>query len=551
MARVSRKNKATNITPIQVVIPTAFYIRSSHEDVTLDGTIGNQQALLENYISDKPDFQLIEKYIDNGYTGTSSSRPEFKRMLADIESNKIKCVIVKDLSRLGRNMLDTGFYTEKYFPQLGVRFISVTDNYDSYTLNNMDLTLPIKNMVNEAYSRDLSKKIKTQRQIAMKAGDYVKAVPYGYKRSVENPKRLVIDKEAADTVKRIFDMIDSGLSYRIVSNILNAEGIFVPIEYAKLKKGITNLEPNLNRCWNASRIVNILKQESYTGKTVQGKTVKYENVAMPVSPDQWIVVENTHEAIISQEVFDRIKEKLLSRKINAVPVENRKPNIFARKLFCKCCGVPLERKTKRKGVYSFVCPTAINNAIACDNLKQLPENKIINVLKEIFIMYLDVVVEQKVMVNNYLRQTKQTKQHLKNNLQKLGKDIEDIKRYQLRLYETFASGDINSLEYKEFKLNYEEKLADKQQEYHKVATNIDKEVKAFSLLSDFEIDLRHLITNNSLTKLDIDKYIKRIEYLAPNQIDVQFTFKDMLAELTEDVENAENSLLYATISRRY
>ena len=228
MARKSRKNiTADSCINALEYIRTVEYIRLSVEDSNHKGnSIENQRLILDDYIARNFNMKLAETYIDNGATGRNFDRPNFQRMLSDIESGKIDCVIVKDLSRLGRNAIDTGFYIEKYFASKNIRFIAVTDDFDTANTETNGLLMPLKNIINEAYSIDIGKKIKSQARQAMKNGEYIAARPrYGYFKDENDCHKLVIDTEAAPIVKQVFEWFADGMSLNEICLQLNQRNI--------------------------------------------------------------------------------------------------------------------------------------------------------------------------------------------------------------------------------------------------------------------------------------------------------------------------------------
>ena len=241
MARKSRKNitdRQIEILNIAQYIRTAEYVRLSVEDNDNKGnSIENQKLILDDYIAHNSDMRLVDVYIDNGATGTNFQRPEFQRMIDDVEKGKIDCVIVKDLSRLGRNSIDTGFYIDRYFPEKKVRFIAVNDNFDTEALSNGDeMLLYIKNIINEAYALDIGKKIKTQARQAMRDGQYVGARPkYGYLKDPNDCHKLIVNPETAPVVRLIFELFNGGTAMNEICLQLNERHIPTPSVYGYQK----------------------------------------------------------------------------------------------------------------------------------------------------------------------------------------------------------------------------------------------------------------------------------------------------------------------------
>ena len=368
MARKSRKNNISNeitISKSNFTIHTAFYIRLSVEDNKNRGnSIEHQQMLLKNFVAVNPEFQVIKTYIDNGKTGTNFERPAFQEMLQDIETGKIQCVIVKDLSRLGRNYIDTGYYIQSYFPAYHVRFIALNENFDTEKEDSNNILFTVLNMINESYAIDASKKVREQAARDRKAGKFIgDKAPYGYKKSPEDCHKLIVDEEAANVVKQIFQWVLEGTSYDKIAILLNEANILTPGFYGK-KKGLISSQNLIGQgYWQTFTIAKIVRSEIYTGDMVQGKSVTIQHKQIKTDKKDWIVVKNTHEAIISNETFEkaqqcRIEIDKKSKSKNKIPYTE---NVLKGKIFCQYCGKNLNRGrkiTKTKGeIYYFFCIT--------------------------------------------------------------------------------------------------------------------------------------------------------------------------------------------------
>ena len=289
------------------------YIRLSREDNgKLDGfSLQNQQNLLMEYIYRHHDLQLYRMYIDNGYSGTNFERPAFEAMMQDVRKGKINCIMVKDLSRLGRNYLETGNYIEQIFPLLGVRFISITDGYDSICCDFTEESffIPLKNIINEGYAKDLSIKISTALDIQKKQGKFLgRIAPYGYEKTPN--KKLVIDLNTYQMVQRIFAMRIEGNSLTGIAQQMNNKGILSPMQY-NASKG--NCFKHLSSDWNRTIIKRILVNPVYLGWLVYGKTKQSfaKNIPSHTLPqEQWKIVKGAHEPIISQQTFDAVQRTM-------------------------------------------------------------------------------------------------------------------------------------------------------------------------------------------------------------------------------------------------
>ncbi len=337
---------------------TALYVRFSYDDGidAESGSIEHQKALLKNY-AESNGFTNLAFYADDGYTGTNFNRPNFQRMMNDIRNGLIGTVIVKDMSRLGRNYLMVGQYTEIEFPKYNIRFIAISDNVDSD--EGMSDLLPINNLINEFYSRDISKKIRSMVRQKGNSGQAVtSALPYGYIRNPQDKKEWIIDQYAGEIVKRIFDYyVNQVMSANEIAKILTSEKHLVPSMYRRARKGI---EVDKNACqWNVSTIIQILRHQEYVGDTVNFRyeITSYKNKKIIRNGDDKIkIFPDTHPAIVSREIFqmaqDR-REKIIRHK--SLPHRY----IFSGSLYCKDCHAKMHGKRcgKKNIYYGYECST--------------------------------------------------------------------------------------------------------------------------------------------------------------------------------------------------
>ena len=288
-----------------------LYMRLSREDreETKRGEsagLESQRLLLRSYAGSRGYFVEAE-YVDDGYSGTNYNRPAFEQMKRDIENKKINMVITKDLSRLGRNYIATGELTEEYFPKNNVRFIAINDGYDS-AMGEEDIS-PFRHVINEMYARDISRKIRSALYAKMSEGQYIGSfAPYGYKKSESNKNRLEIDYPAGDIVKLIFKLAANGESSKNIAEKLNNMGEPVPLDYRNLKLG----KPSEGRRWTESGVCKILKNQVYLGHTEQRKSEKLSfrsEISTPRSRETWIVVKNTHDSLVTEEMFQAAKRR--------------------------------------------------------------------------------------------------------------------------------------------------------------------------------------------------------------------------------------------------
>ena len=315
MARKSRKETAAVVVQeADTACRAAIYVRLSVEDThTHSVSIETQQMIIARYLEQYPEISVYDTYIDNGATGTNFHRPGFQQMLSDIEAGHVNCVIVKDLSRLGRNTIDTGYYIEQYFRIRSIRFIAVNENFDTVAPEDAHsgIIIPLRNMINEAYALDIGRKIRAQQRQAMKDGKFIGArTPYGYLKAEDDCHQLIIDPVAAVVVQRMFRWASEGAGLNTIAVRLNEAGILTPSHYKKMQGKITHENLLGSGKWQTRTVGVILRSEVYTGDLVQGQTKTVDYRQVKADAEEWTVVRDTHEAIISREQFAAVQEIL-------------------------------------------------------------------------------------------------------------------------------------------------------------------------------------------------------------------------------------------------
>lgn len=294
------------------------YVRLSVEDSGRKGadTVENQKELVRRYIESQKDMQPVGFYCDNGHSGTSFDRPEFARMMEDAAAGRIDCIVVKDLSRLGRNYLETGKYLEKAFPVLGVRFVAVADHFDTKARQDDGYCVPLKNIINEMYSRDISKKVGSVLAQRQRQGAFIGAwASYGYRKCALDPHKIEPEEETAPVVRAIFQMRLYGMSCGRIARTLNEQGIPSPSRYHYLKGDLTCSRFAAME-WQAQMVRKILANQVYLGHMVQGKKRAsfYEGIKQHTLPaEEWAVVEHTHQPLISEAVFWAVQQEKKKR----------------------------------------------------------------------------------------------------------------------------------------------------------------------------------------------------------------------------------------------
>ena len=351
-------------------IRAAAYLRLSIEDgdKAESNSIGNQRELIQNFVAERPELHLVGEYADDGYTGTNFERPGFTQMMEDIQSDKINCIIVKDLSRLGRNYIEMGKYLERIFPMMGIRFIAINDNYDNANTESSDsdsIVVPFKNLLNDSYCRDISIKVRSQLDIKRRKGEFIGGYAvYGYSKDEQNKNRLVVDEYAADIVRSIYRRKLEGMSANSIADQLNSEGVLAPSEYKRLC-GLnyhSGFKTGTHAKWQAIQVLRILKNEVYTGTMVQGKRQKINykiKKIRDVDESCWIKVPNTHEAIISQKMFDIVQEVL---KLDTCASKGQKiVHLFSGIVRCGDCGQNMVRCTVSKKGKKYIYLNCVTN----------------------------------------------------------------------------------------------------------------------------------------------------------------------------------------------
>lgn len=525
----------------------AIYIRLSREDGDKEesDSVGNQRKLLAEYIAKKEDFILYDVYVDDGYSGTNFNRPSFQRMIADIEDGKVNCVVVKDLSRFGRDYIDTGRYLERYFPEMGVRFISVTDGIDSMK-QVYDMLLPIKNIFNEQYARDISKKIQATVKSKQKAGEFIGAfTSYGYKKSPVDKNKLVIDDYAADVVRRIFSLYIQGYGKQKIAKLLNAEGVLCPAEYKKVNgenyKNCNRLESTTY--WSYSTINSILHREMYVGNMVQGtKHQRMRSKQKKMPKEEWIVVENTHEPIIDKATWEKA-QSLLQKRTRELDLETNK-NIFAGFVKCGDCGRAMAKNMWRRAdgskTYSLYCGTYKRSGKQYCTPHTLP----MVVLEDIVLGDLKAIVDNvdnlKELVQSQSFTASKVKRIADTELSKIKAELERVKKLKKSVYEDYREELISKEEF----LSYREDYLKKEELYSKQIEALE-EKKNDNVTEDvFETPwLKRLLELKDIEALDRDivvEMISEIKVYENRKIKITYNFGNELEHLFSSVYSVES-----------
>ena len=460
---------------------TCGYVRLSCEDGDRleSNSVMGQKNLIRDYLSRHP--HLIERgmKVDDGFSGSDFERPAFREMMEEVRAGRIDCIVVKDLSRFGRNYLEAGEYIERIFPFLGVRFIPINDNYDSeHKSGEMDcLLIPFKNLINEAYCRDISMKIRSQLAVKRKRGDFVGSFAvYGYRKDSENKNRLAVDAFAAEVVRDIFRQKLAGVSAGDIADGLNEEGVLPPMAYKK-SQGLNYATPfrgGGSPSWNASAVLRILKNPVYTGTLVQGKSASpgwRARGRMEKPQGEWDIVEDAHEAIIDKETF-AIVRKVLAGDTRTSPGRSA-VEIFSGMVFCGECGGPMVRKTvtakKRKYVY-YVCgthkieKTCFSHSISHERLAEIVQKELQGAGRTpLLLKWQKAAQEEKYLIRKY-----------EERLRRKQEEAENYRRILDSLCESLAEGVIDGQEYGELKKSYQLKLEQARREGEEIRKKMNR-----------------------------------------------------------------------------
>ena len=533
----------------------AVYLRLSREDgdvadgaKAVSNSIANQNELVMDYLKSHPEIQVVETYKDDGFSGVNFERPEFQRMLSDIRENKINCVIVKDLSRFGRNYIESGRYIEKIFPMLGIRFIAVTDGYDSQNEDmGSDMIVPFKNLINDAYCRDISIKIRSHMDIKRRNGEYIGPfAAYGYVKDEKNRNHLVIDDYAADVVRDIFTMKLCGMNQQAIADKLNADGILSPLQYKK-SIGIpleSSFAKGVKPKWSYNAVLRILKNEVYTGTVVQGKcTTPNYKIKKRVHNDEadWVRVEGMHDAIISKDEYCLV-QKLLMRDTRVAP-ERTKVFPLAGMVFCGDCGEPMVRKTVPSGgkryVY-YVCSANKRNKTVCSS-HSISESRLtecVNGMVRTCIGRLIAICDAIEIIEktSYL---KSDVIKIEDRILKLREESENCSNRGKNLYEDYKDGILTKDEYSMLKTRYQTQKEELEDKIKRLEKERDGVIEKGSFRQEWIKKIRKYEQVQTIDRELTAFLIDRIEVFDNDKIRITFWFEKMMERMEQTLASFE------------
>ena len=542
MARKSRKNIVEAAAPSvgMKVWKAALYVRLSVEFNGKRGdSLETQRQIMEAYIALCPDIEIVGVYTDNGITGQHFERKEFQRMLADAEAGKIDCIVVKDLSRLGRNAIDSGYYIEKYFPLHHIRFIAVNDQYDSEDAENSGnhIIVPLKNIINEAYAADISRKVRSQAHQAMQDGEFIGArPPFGYKKDPDNCHKLLVNEDTAPVVRQIFAWAADGVALNVIVKKLNEAGIVTPGYYLASVGIITNKKLMGSGKWQTWTVAKILADEVYTGDMVQGKSVSVRHRQTPTKPEDWIVVRGTHEPLISRELFDQVQaiRQRVAAKYTQTPKVPYTENILRGRVFCGCCGKNLHRQKSHNGyIYHCISNQRIGKGACENNIGYLQETELFDTILSYVQSEALIVMGKSLQLKQQDKRITAQKEQTEREIAALQREAEKARSYLAGLYEHFITGVLTKAEYHGMKAEYHQKVMDCVERISALQEGQDKLEKQAARYLSLADRLKAVRKSADLTAAFVSQVIESVTVNSPDDISVSFSFRDDFDGLME------------------
>ena len=516
---------------------TCGYVRLSREDGDKEesNSVTGQKDLIRDYMTRHPELRECGMKVDDGFTGSNFDRPAFQEMMAEVKAGRINCIVVKDLSRFGRDHLEAGEYLERIFPFLGVRFIAINDNYDSLYSNaeSDELIVPFKNLINEAYCRDTSVKIRSQLEIKRRRGDFIGSFAvFGYRKDPSDRHRLLVDDYAAEVVRDIFQWKLDGLSAGDIAARLSASGIPTPMDY-KQSQGMnysTSFRIKEKSEWSAGMILRILKNPVYTGILEQGRvtTPSYRVKRLVNKPrEEWAIVENCHEAIISGYDFESVQKALA---LDARTTESGKAvDLFSGMVNCGECGGAMIKKTvpsgKKKYTY-FVCATHKNEKTCFSH--GIRDTALTEIVLEFLKKHIrDVIDLADLLALTDTAQLQKAKvQKLRERLDAKEAEIDRYHRLLCSLYESLADGLIDQSEYQKLKKSYTDRRAQAEEQADAIRAEMEQELNHSDQGLGWVEEFRRYQNIEALDRSIVVRLIERILIFRDRRVDIVYRWQN-------------------------
>ena len=506
-------------------------------------SLETQISLMEEYVSQRPWLRCAGLYQDNGYTGTNFDRPAWDALLRDVESGKINCIVVKDLSRLGRNYIEAGEFLEKECPRLGVRFISINDGYDSADLNSSEeLAAALKNIINDYYAKDISRKSCSALAVKRRNGEYVGSyAPYGYRKDPANKNRLLIDPVTAPVVRRIYEWRAAGAGFGTITRRLNEQGIPSPGRY-RFEQGImtNNNQKGSKLLWNRHVLSGILKNPVYIGHLAQGKCRAglYRGIpAHTVPKEEWDMSYHTHEAILTRELFESVQR--FNEQQSAAYFANRgkysdlpkQSNPYREKLVCADCGARLKlcrslAQNRSRGYYSYLCPTYEEHRELGCTKKSIRSSRldaaVLSALKAQMTLFLDA---EKVLSGLVAKKRRTPAEDGRNSGRTaVERQIARKESLSAALYSDWRSGILSYEEYCFAKAQYARELAALKQRLSEMKSVDEGASERADMAAQWAEKIRAYRDADQVTKELVDALISCVRLDGGGEISVRFSF---------------------------
>ena len=569
MARKSRKivtaEPVCEAAPLQI-FPTAIYARLSVENSGKSenvDVIANQIEICKSYIADRPYLSLVDTYIDNGHTGTVFDRPEFNRLMNDIKSGRIKCLVVRDLSRFGRDYIETGTYLERIFPQIGLRFIAIKENYDNFDTDgsNESLMIPLQNMINALYSKDISRKVSTALKAQMEQGTFQKRnLPYGYRWNEEHTN-MVIDEETASYVRLIFQRKIEGCSMPMILDELDRLGA-PNTELRKRQNGTRTGDGCSCKGWHKSTVYGILTNPHYVGDTVLGRSmvaiykgIKSHNVK---DKDEWIVFPNTHQAIISREDFQKVQDIMnaasVARQTKMQKSEEIRAtliNLFDGKIFCADCGKRMyfhrKRVDKRKdgGWYAFYeCSTYVGRRYEHCTAHYIRQDRLESDVLAAIQLQVKAALDYDKLLDKLRGSEGEKNIRDKQNalITSLNLKLSGVSKKRTRLYEDFAEGILDEEEYTFAKKSYDEQFADLSRRLDEAVQRRSKFNEAMSVDNKWITLMKSVSTATQLSQELVDESVEKVKIHEDGAVELVMKYGDIYALTIQSIKEVQEAM---------
>lgn len=525
----------------------AIYARLSYETEANRerDTVETQIAYLKNFIDRQEDMELADIYADVSFSGTNFERPEFERMMQDIRAGKVDTVITKDLSRLGRNYIDSGTYIERIFPLFHVRYIAVNDDFDT-NREGTDLTMPLKNIINEWYARDISDKIHASYQSIWKNGEYVYGrPPYGYRKD-NTAKKLVVDEETAPVVKRIFEMYLDGMTYSEIARELKREGVVSPPKYRYLEQG-NDGKAEKARDWYHLHVKTILTNRHYVGDSVHAtREGGFNNPDKDrrVSEENWIIIPDTHEPLVSRELFEKVQKKIKKRVQNlhahnaSLEHEKTPENFFPGKCICACCrkNIGVVRSNTGSNYFYYRCTTGpFNRHMKCVAHGRMKYQELHDTVFQVIKSHMKLCLEKTRQTRERNRSSDGVRQYAfyAGEIAKIQNNIRKIKSRERGLYEDYKDGIITSEEYLQYQQSYRQQAAEMEKSAEEMLERQQRYHKDFLLDEEWDATVKKFIGKRKLTKEMADAFVERIVLDKEGNVEITLKYDDFLKELLQ------------------